>query len=55
VLALVDYLGSAACRELIASLPGYRATRSGEVAAVDDVLPASPSVRGQIRTRRRKP
>lgn len=55
VLALVDYLGSAACRELIASLPGYRATRSGEVAAVDDVLPASAAVAVRVRTRRRKP
>jgi putative molybdopterin biosynthesis protein len=55
VLALVDYLGSAACRELITSLPGYRATRSGEVGWVDDVLPASPAVPVRVPTRRRKP
>jgi putative molybdopterin biosynthesis protein len=54
VIALIDYLGSAACRELTARLPGYGATHSGEVATVDDVLPASPPTEARTRTRRRK-
>ncbi len=45
VLALIDYLRSAACCALIASLPGYRATHSGTVVDVDEALAAStPSV-----------
>jgi putative molybdopterin biosynthesis protein len=54
VLALIGYLGSAACRELIARLPGYRATHSGELAGVDDVLPASPPAKERVRSRRSK-
>ena len=52
VMALIAYLGSTACRELIARLPGYSAAHSGEVATVDDVLPGSPPA--EARTRRRK-
>jgi molybdate transport repressor ModE-like protein len=54
VIALIDYLGSASCRELIARLPGYSATHSGEVATVDDFLPASPPTEARPRARRRK-
>ena len=54
VVALIDYLGSAACRELVARLPGYSATHSGEVATVDDVLPAPPPAEARTRARRRK-
>jgi molybdate transport repressor ModE-like protein len=55
VVALIDYLASATCRELIARLPGYSAAHSGEVATVDDVLPVSPPVEARARARRRKP
>ena len=54
VIALIDYLLSATCRELIERLPGYSATHSGEVATVDDVLPMSPPAAAPTRTRRRK-
>ena len=54
VVALIDYLGSAACRERVARLPGYSATHSGEVATVDDVLPAPPPAEARTRARRRK-
>jgi len=40
VISLIEYLASAACRELIAALPGYRATHSGAVVDVDQALPA---------------
>jgi putative molybdopterin biosynthesis protein len=53
VLALIAYLVSAACRDLIARLPGYRATHAGEVAGVDDVLPASPPAKERVRSRRK--
>ena len=39
VVALIDYLASAAGRDLISSLPGYRATQSGEIAGIAEVLP----------------
>jgi putative molybdopterin biosynthesis protein len=54
VISLIDYLASAACRELIAALPGYRATHSGAVVDVDQVLPASPPAEARSPTRRRK-
>ena len=54
VMALIDYLGGAACRELIARLPGYSAMHSGEIATVDDVLPASSPAEARTRPRRRK-
>ena len=54
VIALIDYLGSAACGELITRLPGYSATHSGEVATVDDVLPALPPAKARTPARRRK-
>jgi molybdate-binding protein len=41
VVALIDYLASPACRELIGALPGYRASHSGSVIGVDEVLPAA--------------
>jgi molybdate-binding protein len=41
VVALIDYLASATCRELIGALPGYRASHAGEVIGVDEVLPAA--------------
>jgi putative molybdopterin biosynthesis protein len=51
VVALIDYLRSARCRELIAALPGYRATQSGEVAGVDEVLPASSPATARVGSR----
>lgn len=41
VVALIDYLASAICRELIGALPGYRASHAGDVVGVDEVLPAA--------------
>jgi putative molybdopterin biosynthesis protein len=41
VVALIDYLASAICRELIGALPGYRASHAGDVVSVDEVLPAA--------------
>lgn len=41
VCALIDYLGSPACHDLIATLPGYRSAHSGAVLGVDEAL--SPS------------
>lgn len=41
VVALIEYLASAACRELIATLPGYHAAHSGEVAGIGEFLPAA--------------
>lgn len=55
VVAFIAYLTSPACSELIAALPGYRATRPGEVGGVDDVLPASPPAPSGVRTHGRKP
>ena len=40
VVALIDYLASATCRELIGALPGYRASHAGDVVGVDEILPA---------------
>jgi len=55
VLALIDYLGTAACRALIASLPGYRATRSGAVVDVDEALPVSSVAVARKASRRNGP
>ncbi|HKW80693.1 MAG TPA: substrate-binding domain-containing protein [Casimicrobiaceae bacterium] len=52
VLALLDYLGSAVCRALIESLPGYRATGSGEVGSVDQAFPAASSATPGVAARR---
>jgi putative molybdopterin biosynthesis protein len=41
IVALIDYLASAACRALIGALPGYRASHSGALVGVDEVLPAT--------------
>jgi molybdate-binding protein len=41
VVALIDYLASATCRELIDALPGYRASHAGDVVGVDEILPAA--------------
>lgn len=54
VISLIAYLASAACRELIAALPGYRAAHSGAVVDIDDALPASPPAKERKPTRRRK-
>ncbi|MGH8712999.1 MAG: substrate-binding domain-containing protein [Casimicrobiaceae bacterium] len=53
--ALIDYLRSTRCHDLIAALPGYCATKAGEVAGVDDILPASPPTRVLREPRRRAP
>lgn len=54
VVALVDFLGEESCRDLIASLPGYRVARSGEVAGVNDFLPAPRPAKTAAPSRRRK-
>ncbi|HEY2864734.1 MAG TPA: substrate-binding domain-containing protein [Casimicrobiaceae bacterium] len=54
VLALVDFLGEVACRNLIAALPGYRAARSGEVIGVNDFLPAPRPAKMAPPSRRKK-
>jgi hypothetical protein len=41
VVALIDYLASGTCRELIDALPGYRASHAGDVVGVDEILPAA--------------
>jgi molybdate transport repressor ModE-like protein len=51
VLALIAYLASTACRDRIASLPGYRATQSGTAIDVDEALPASPARVARKKTR----
>jgi molybdate transport repressor ModE-like protein len=43
VISLIGYLASPPCRELIAALPGYRATHSGTVVGVDEVLRTTSS------------
>ncbi|MGH8799573.1 MAG: substrate-binding domain-containing protein [Casimicrobiaceae bacterium] len=55
VVALIDYLKSPRGRDLIAALPGYRAVKSGEVAGVDEILPASPPAPARAGSRRRAP
>ena len=52
VVALIDYLASPTCRELIGALPGYRASHSGAVIGVDEVLSAASTTVARKGTRR---